>query len=311
MINTFLSSDIAIGGAAAIIAALLWAIATVIFHTLGEKIHPTELNLVKCSFAVTLMILTTLLLRESLPKAGWLPYVLLAVSGIVGIGIGDTAYFAALNQLGARVTLLLTVLAPPMAGVLSWMFLGETLQPLAWLGIFVTMGGIAWVIWQENQDQVFQNRSLGREIFFALIASLGQAIGAILSRYALTSTSISALQTAIIRLLAGILSLALVVFFFRKNTFTWLRSPESIQVNRKQLLGLIAVVGFLGTYTAIWLQQVALQYAPVGITQTLLSTSPLFILPIALIRKEKVTWVAAIGAVISILGVVLLFTAGG
>ncbi len=74
---------------------------------------------------------------------------------------------------------------------------------------------------------------------------------------------------------------------------------------------MIAVVGLIGTYTAIWLQQVALEYAPVGITQTLLSTSPLFILPIAFLRKEKVTWVAAIGAVISILGVVILFTAGG
>ncbi len=129
MPNSLLTSGIAIGGAAAIIAALLWAIATVIFHTLGEKIHPTELNLVKCTFAVILMILTTLLLRESLPDAGWLPYALLAVSGIVGIGIGDTAYFAALNQLGSRITLLLTVLAPPMAGVLSWLFLGETLAP--------------------------------------------------------------------------------------------------------------------------------------------------------------------------------------
>lgn len=77
-----------------------------------------------------------------------------------------------------------------------------------------------------------------------------------------------------------------------------------------KLLGSIVLVGLIGTYSAIWLQQVALQYAPVGIAQTLLSTSPIFILPIAWFRKEPVTWKSVLGAFISLLGVVMLFFAG-
>lgn len=226
MPNSLLTSGIAIGGAAALIAALLWAIATVIFSKLGENVPPSELNLVKCSFAVALMILTSVLLRETLPKAGWLPYFLLACSGVIGIGLGDTAYFESLNQLGSRITLLLFVLAPPMAGVISWMFLSETLSPLAWMGILVTMSGVAWVIWQEQQDHPLDLRTLRRGILFGLLACLAQSVGAVFSRYALTETSISALQTAIIRLLAGILSLAILVTLFRKNRFQWLKSSQ-------------------------------------------------------------------------------------
>jgi drug/metabolite transporter (DMT)-like permease len=71
----------------------------------------------------------------------------------------------------------------------------------------------------------------------------------------------------------------------------------------------VALVGLIGTYSAIWLQQVSLEYAPVGIAQTLLSTSPIFILPIVALRGEKVTWKAVAGAVVSLAGVVILFTA--
>jgi len=45
----------------------------------------------------------------------------------------------------------------------------------------------------------------------------------------------------------------------------------------------------------------------VGVAQTLLSTSPLFVLPIVLLLGEHVSRRAAIGAVISIIGVALLF----
>jgi drug/metabolite transporter (DMT)-like permease len=304
------SQTVLIGGAAALIAALIWAIATVIFSKLGEDIPPAELNLVKCSFAVVLMIITTLILREKLPDAGWLAYTLLALSGIIGIGLGDTAYFESLNNLGSKLTLLMTVLAPPMAGVISWIFLHEQLKPIAWLGIVITMLGVAWVIWEEQQGNTRIQKHLWRGIGFGLIACLTQSVGAVFSRYALTSSTISALQTAIIRILAGIASLVVILLISRSRPFLWLREPKKDGPPPKNLLAMIALVGFMGTYIAIWLQQVSLQYAPVGIAQTLLSTSPIFILPIAALRKEKVTWKSILGVVISLAGVVVLFSQG-
>jgi drug/metabolite transporter (DMT)-like permease len=59
---------------------------------------------------------------------------ILALSGVIGIGLGDTAYFAAINRLGPRRALLLETLAPPIAALLALVFLQEALSLRAWLG---------------------------------------------------------------------------------------------------------------------------------------------------------------------------------
>lgn len=60
----------------------------------------------------------------------------LAVSGVIGIAIGDSAYFAALKRIGPNKTLLLESLAPPLSGVLALVFLGSgaDITKLAWRG---------------------------------------------------------------------------------------------------------------------------------------------------------------------------------
>jgi drug/metabolite transporter (DMT)-like permease len=70
----------------------------------------------------------------------------LSLSGAIGIGFGDTAYFASLNCVGARRALLLEALAPPLTALFAGVFLGEILPPSAWLGIALTVVGVAWVV---------------------------------------------------------------------------------------------------------------------------------------------------------------------
>lgn len=303
------SSLVIFGGAAALFAAFLWSAAAVIFRKLGENIPPAELNLVKGSLAVTMMIVTTLLLGEKAPNSNTYTLILLALSGIIGIGLGDTAYFESLNKLGARLALLMGVLSPPITGLISWIFLGEKLAVISWVGITITLAGVSWVIMQEQSEHPVK-RQLWMGLFFALVASLSQSVGAVFSRYALISSDISALQTAIIRLLAGIASLLVIIAFQKGVHFSWLRRPAEGAPTPQKLIGMIALVGLIGTYLAIWLQQISLQLAPAGIAQTFLSTSPIFILPIAAIRGEKITWKAVVGVIISLAGVVLLFSAG-
>jgi len=77
--------------------------------------------------------------------------------------------------------------------------------------------------------------------------------------------------------------------------------------DRKKIWKLLGLTAFIGTYICLWLQQLAVQGAPAGITQTLLSTSPVFILPIAALRGEKLSGRAVLGALLSIFGVMLVF----
>ena len=54
---------------------------------------------------------------------------LMALSGVIGIGLGDTMFFAGLNRMGARRVLLLFTINPVIMVTVAWAFMGE---PLIW-----------------------------------------------------------------------------------------------------------------------------------------------------------------------------------
>ena len=64
---------------------------------------------------------------------------------------------------------------------------------------------------------------------------------------------------------------------------------------------------FIGTFLGIWLQQISLKYTAAGVAQTLFATSPLFVIPIVIFTGERVSLRAILGAMLSLVGVGLLF----
>ena len=345
-----------VGETAALSAACLWAAATLMFGRIGKQLTPVVLNSVKGVFAIA-MIIITLILRaqlrawpieassiETLPiealsiealssdlSASDIFYLLL--SGGVGIGLGDTAYFGAINALGARRALLLETLAPPIAAVLAWIFLEEQLSLRAVTGIALTLAGVFWVIsdrteaetnTQHNNTQ--HNMAIGLGIAF--VAVFCQAAGAVLSRGVLAGTEIDPLLSALLRLVAGLgftsalmlkgivlrCSALRALFAMRTNyanTFDtqhqqrrWHKNMMALR--QPTLLSAVAISAFLGTYLGIWLQQISLKYTATGIAQSLLATSPLFVLPMAALLGDKVSYRAIFGAVIALCGVWIL-----
>ncbi|MRS02279.1 EamA family transporter [bacterium] len=286
-------------------AALLWALSSILFKTLGKTIRPLELNLIKGVAAFIMFAITSLVIGEVFSTIRPAAVIALAISGAVGIGFGDTMFFEAINRLGARRSLLITILAPPMTVIFAWIFLRESLNLAAWAGILITILGVAWVITEKNKDENEENKFTWLGVFFGFLAALTQAAGAVLSRWALTESSVSALQSALIRLLAGTAVLLLWIAIRREKIGVWLKPAP-----KKQLLGILSAVIIFGTYIAIWMQQLAFKFTNVGIAQTLLATSPLFILPVSALQKEKITLRSVLGVVLSIAGVALIFLAG-
>ena len=283
-------------------AALLWAISSVLFRSLGKTIRPLELNLLKGIFALILLSLTSLVMHEPVASLAPLAILMLVISGALGIGFGDTMYFEALNTLGARRTLLLGILAPPLAAIFALIFLNEKLALLSWFGILITIAGVTWVITEKSAAYTEPSKVRWVGVAYGFLFAFAQAAGAVISRWALTQTSISALQSAILRLAAGIVFLLIWVAVGRQKIGQWIKAESSWKMG-----GIIGIVVIIGAYLAIWFQQLSIQFTNVGVAQTLLSTSPLFILPIAALQKEKVSWRAILGVLIAFAGVSLLF----
>ena len=290
------------GELAALVAAFLWASATMLFSRIGQHIRPLHMNLLKNIIAMAMMFLT--LLPSGNFFEGIDPYVLVMFmfSGAVGIGVGDSAYFAALNHIGPRRSLILWTLSPPLTAIIAIVFLGEYLTTWAWIGVLLAVGGIAWVITERTpgSDET-ESRKL-RGTLFGLIAALGQATGAVLAHAAFLHMNVSPLRSAFLRLIGGTIIVLLFLNLDRKFAGNATRQkPPAI------LWLLVPFTVFIGTYLGIWLQQISLKYTAAGIAQTLLATSPLFVLPMAIWMGERVSTRAFIGAAIAIAGVALLF----
>ena len=298
-ISTIAQNSNFIGETAALAAALLWALSSVVYSRLGLKIAPLQLNLYKGIIAIAFILITLLIQGAAFTNISASTVVLLVFSGVVGIGLGDTAYFSALNSLGARRTLLLETSSPPMGALLALIFIDEQLSTGAWCGILLTILGIAWVISERNPTN---DISVSRQgIIWGLLAAIAQATGAVISRFALIQSDISPLESTLIRLIGGTVIVIGLLFV-----------PQAKQANIKwqlswRSLGIIAIAAFGSTYLGIWLQQTSLKFAPTGIAQTFLATSPLFILPIVALQGEKISLRAILGVVISLAGIALIF----
>lgn len=292
-----------IGEIAALTAAFLWALSSVVYGFLGQKIPPLQLNFFKGIIAVTLILVTLGVQGVQFTAIAPLPLALLALSGIVGIGLGDTAYFFAINKIGARKTLVLETLSPPLGALLAFIVIGEIISTEAWSGIFLTLLGVIWVISEQTSQSDRITNKYG--IIWAIAAAVAQAVGAVLSRLALLDSDISPLESSLIRIAAGsaiALILTQIPIFSTTQTIT-----TTLKSFSGRTVGIIFLAATASTYLGIWLQQTSLKFAPTGIAQTLLATSPIFIIPITLIMGEKVTWRSFFGVLIAVAGISLLF----
>lgn len=326
------------GELAALGGALLWAIASTIYAQAGQTMVPLVLNVTKGVVAIAFMMMTLTLQQSVLPSLNAREWLLLIGSGIVGIGIGDTVFFMALNSIGARRTILLEALAPPLAAMLAIAFLGEVLGWAAYGGIGLTVFGVTWVVLERTAEtpnaaletsspssrkssaasgvqplpsgvqpkpSEVQPKQYRQGLLYALLAALCQATGAVMTRAALVDTSISPLWSGLIRLTAGTgLAVLLVITLLgshrmERRVFQPLRSLS--------FLGLIAATAFGSTFLAIWLQQTALKFTAAGIAQALTSTSPLFVIPFAMMMGDRITLRSILGVLVALAGIWLLF----
>ncbi len=289
------------GEFSALLAALLWAIASVMFAHLGRFFSSIQLNLIKGVVAFFLIFLTVVPGGELSGNIQIYPFLILLLSGVIGIGLGDTAYFESLKYIGARRALLVQTISPPLAAFIALIFLDEKLAFNAWLGILITISGVAWVITDRTGDAGRHSSHLLRGVAFALLAALGQASGAVISHAVLINTEISPLFSTLIRLAGGIIVLLFWIPFYKGK-----KSIRKIE-NKRKVFSLTFLAIFIGTYLGLWLLQISLKYADVGISQTLVFTSPIFIIPIAARMGEKISPRAVFGALIALTGIALLF----
>lgn len=223
---------------------------------------------------------------------------LLVASGLLGIALGDTFFFAALRHLNAYAVVVFFMLGQALTAGLAFLLLGEDISPPEILGIGLTLGGVSLVLVSQCSNEKSGSSSvLG--IVFGLLSMLCMSVSVIIAKPALAITP--SIQATFIRMLAGMLGI-LVFSLFTGRISGFLKPFGSLKLSLRFLLS-VGVVTFGG----FWLSLVGIKYLDVAVANTLGSTEPLFALPLAVVfLKERVTLLVVLGSLLCIGGVVIL-----
>ncbi|MCF6262080.1 MAG: DMT family transporter [Xanthomonadales bacterium] len=224
--------------------ALGWAFAVILFRKSGETLPAFELNLIKNTIGVALMLPTAILLGGALPDYGLNGWFLVVGSGVLGIAVADYWYLRALNLLGAGRTGISASLYAPFVILLSMVFLGESLGAYQWLGFVFVLGGILLVSWHKHQTEVTA-QDLKKGVAFAVGAVFMMALGVIMVKEILETEDFY--WTVYWRLAAGLGGL-LIFTSLRRG---WPKVLKNIRKPQPWLL--IAGGSFLGSYLSMML----------------------------------------------------------
>ncbi|UCH93837.1 MAG: DMT family transporter [Candidatus Aminicenantes bacterium] len=295
------------GEIAALLTAVCWAFNSVVFTQAGKRIGATNVNHMRLWIAVVAMIvLHTIRFGTPFPfdiETHRLLY--LGISGIIGLVIGDGFLFESFLLIGPRLATLLMLLTPVFSAILAWVFLGEVLLVMEIIGILVTMGGIAWVVAEKTPPVITTTSkkpykyALG--IALGICGAVGQAVGLLFSRLGLEG-DYSTISANHVRVTFAAVALALVLLVQGKM------HTHFVKMKDKKALVEITSGALTGPVLGVILSLEAIAHTHIGTASTLMSLSPVLLIPVShFLYKEKITFRAIIGTIIALVGVALLF----
>jgi drug/metabolite transporter (DMT)-like permease len=299
-----------IGIGAALATSVLWAMSSIFFSTAGKRLGSLIVNRIRLMFAVLWLLITHLLVYGTLIpiNAGLDRWKWFALSGIIGLAIGDAFLFQAYVLIGPRITTLLMASSPVISTILGLIFFKEIPTLLELLGIAITIGGTFLVILDGKQNgaqasgENHRNYVLGVALGFG--AAVCQSVGLALAKNGLTD-QFPSLSGTLMRMISAMLVIW-VISLIGGSVRSTLRETSQ---NPK---GLLAIIGgsIVGPFLGVWCSLIAAQSELLGIASTLMALTPVFVLPfVHFIFKEKVSRMAVIGTFVALSGTTMLMLA--
>lgn len=283
----------------ALVTAIAWAFAVILFKKSGETVHPIGLNLFKDLFALVLFIPTAWLLGETLWRG--VPaseYLLLLASGALGIGLGDTFFFKSLNLLGAGLTAIVDCLYSPFIIGMSMIFLAERLSIVQGAGAALVVAAVlaGSLEWRAG---LISRRDLAWGIFYGILGLAAMAVGIVMIKPLLERSPL--LWATEVRVVGGVAALAVILLFHRRR-----RAIVSSVLNAR---GWHYMLGgsFAGAYLAMVLWLAGMKYATASVASALNQTANIFIFVFAaLLLREPITYRRTAAIILGVAGAFLV-----
>ena len=288
--------------ALALLAAACWAVSSLFSAPPAQRLGAFAFSRWRMLFA------SLLLWALALFSGGWRnldisALGLLALSGLIGIFIGDTALFACMNRLGPRRSGVLFACHALFSGVLAWVWLGEVLWGWALLGSALLVAGVMLaIVWGKRSDEAHQwEQTRGRlavGVALGLLAALCQSVATLMLK-PLMSTGMDAVAASAVRM-----TLALAAHGVLWGVWRGARAQAPLRWSDAGLTFLSAAVAMALGMTLILK---AMQGGQAGLVAVLSSVTPIVILPLLwLVYRRRPALGAWWGAALAVCGTVLI-----
>lgn len=290
--------NLSIGIISAILSTLSWALCSVMFKKLGEKLDAVGMTCAKASISCLILFLILFMSGTSL----YVPLNSLFkifLSGVLGIALGDSLFFAALERL-SPVTLSIILFVSPIifSGIFGFIFLNEVPSLIAILGIFFILFGLSFLIFPiKKKDNSAKTKISG--ILLALLSLICTTYSIVLIKPLLlnmstmTATMYRMLFSAIVIMIYGLIS---------KKIFIWKNILSDINYLSK-----FSAVVLVATIGGFWLSLLSMKYCKIVIASSLMSIEPLFILFFMILFYKYTPKIKEyFGILITVLGIIIL-----
>jgi drug/metabolite transporter (DMT)-like permease len=291
-----------VGEMCALLTAAFWSCSSLVFSAASARVGSVLVNITRLVLALIYLIVLLLVFRLDLSITS-AQATNLAISGVVGLAIGDSFLFRAYRQIGPRVSMLVMSIAPAIAAVLAFFVLGERLSLLGVIGIVVTVSGVVIVVNERRLGPARTTPGLTAGLLSAGVAAVCQGVGLIFAKMAFMEGPVNGFVAATVRIVSSLVLLLPVVLLLGRLT-----RPFRVFANDRKAFGLTALGSVLGPFLGISFSLMAVAYTQVGVAATLMATVPILMLPLVhYLFKERLSWKAIGGAFIAVAGVAMLF----
>ena len=229
---------------------------------------------------------------------------LLALSGLIGIFIGDTALFACMNRLGPRRSGVLFATHAIFSTFLAWLVLGETLWGWTLLGGGLLVSGVmVAIVWgrRESETHAWENTrgALMTGVLLGLLAAVCQSVATLMIK-PLMASGVDAVAASAVRTSASFL--AHLALLWTGAQVARVQNP----LNVKTLFNTWASAAVAMALGMTLILQ-ALQTGQANLVGIFSSLTPILLLPLLWgVYRRRPAWGAWGGAVLAVAGAALI-----
>ena len=284
----------------AIITAICWSSAVILFDISSKKFAAIEINAIKNFIGVLGFFSTIILFSIPIPELTNNDLLTLALSGVLGILIADLLFLESLRRLGSGLSAVVSTIYTPSIFIIAFILFNESVKMQSYLGGMLVIGGIILSVYKMPKTITTRDMYLG--VAFGILAHILTAYSVLIVRPIMANSSV--VFIALYRFGIGLFT-TVAICVIRSSFISVLMIFKEGLSNRYVLLG-----SFLGTYLSVIFWLAGYKYTLAGRAAIYNQLSTIFIVLMArAFLNEPFTIRKSIGVSLAIIGAIVVSVA--